>query len=350
MAEKGKVPQDIREANRELIFKLLRKTAALSCTEIAKETGLSNAGVEKIVDGLVEKNLLVVKKEEYPKVKGRRPIRYCINGRAGAVAAFNFTDGYVSVLDVAGTELFIDRLPASDGVYTKEVLTEFLSRLKDKCDAENLKLVVSAVALVGKQRSDSGEIVFSKAFEEGINLKEIFEETLGVPAEITNDTYLALIAEMNCREIDDAAYIYFGNGISCAFVLNGRIYTGANGFAGELGLLSFYGGEEYEKELSKDVLKKIDSERDEAEYSRRAKNITEFLTNVCKIFDFRDVIIGGPYPTFCALMADGLNATLSAEKLLATRASVAASGSVDEGLFLSALGFAHSVLIKNLQS
>lgn len=350
MAEKGKIPQDIREANRELIFKLLRKSAALSCTEIAKETGLSNAGVEKIVDGLVEKDLLVVKKEEYPKVKGRRPIRYRINGRAGAVAAFNFTDGYVSVLDIAGTELFIDKLPVSDGVYTKETLVGFLSELKEKCDAEDKKLVVSAVALVGKQRSDSGEIAFSKAFEEGINLKEIFEETLGVPTVITNDTYLALIAEMNCRDIDNAAYIYFGNGISCAFVFGGKVYSGAGGVAGELGLLSFFGGEEYEKELSKDVLKKIDSEKDEEEFSRRTKNITEFLTNVCKIFDFGDVIIGGPYPTFCFLMAEKLNAALSAEKLLATRASVAASGSVDEGLFLSALGFAHGTLIRNLQS
>ena len=102
MAEKGKIPQDIRVANRELIFKLLRKRTPLSCTEIARQTRLSNAGVEKIVDGLVEKNLLVVCKEEHPKVKGRRPICYGINGRAGAVAAFNFTDGYVSVLDIAG--------------------------------------------------------------------------------------------------------------------------------------------------------------------------------------------------------------------------------------------------------
>ena len=349
MAEKGKVPQDIREANRELIFKLLRKSAALSCTEIAKETRLSNAGVEKIVDGLVEKNLLVVKKEEYPKVKGRRPIRYCINGKAGAVAAFNFTDGYVSVLDIAGNELFIDKLPADGGIYTRENLTEFLVELKGKCDKEGLSLVVSAVALVGKQRAGRGEIVFSKAFEEGIDLKEIFEETLGVPTEITNDTYLALIAEMNCRDIDDAAYVYFGNGISCAVVMNGNIYGGANGFAGELGMLSFFGSEEYEKELSKSVLKNIDASCDEEEFARRTGNITAFLTNVCKIFDFRDVIIGGPYAAFSAMTADALNAKFAEEKFLATRASVAVSGSVDEGLFLSALGFAHNNLIKNLQ-
>lgn len=349
MAEKGKIPQDIREANRELIFKLLRKSAALSCTEIAKETGLSNAGVEKIVDGLVEKGLLVIKKEEYPKVKGRRPIRYCINGDAGAFAAFNFTDGYVSVADVAGKELFLERLPDSDGVYTREALCEFLDGLKAKCESENIRIAVSAVALVGKQRSGDGEIVFSKAFEEGINLKDIFENRLGVPAMITNDTYLALIAEMNCRKITDAVYIYFGNGISCAFVMGGLVYSGAGGFAGELGMLSFFGGEKYETELSKKVLEQIDETRDEREFASRTENIIAFLVNVCKIFDFRDVIIGGPYQTFSALAADKLNEKLAAEKFLATRASVAVSGSVGEGLFLSALGFAHSVLIRKLQ-
>ena len=153
---------------------------------------------------------------------------------------------------------------------------------------------------------------------------------------------------MNCREIDDAAYIYFGNGISCAFLLGGRVYTGANDFAGELGMLSFSHGVKYEAELSKDVLKKLDSGEFGEEFERETKGITEFLINVCKIFDFRDVIIGGPYAKFSSAMAETLNKKLAAEKFLKTTASVAVSGSVDEGLFLSALGFAHETVIKSV--
>ena len=345
MAEKGKIPQDIRIANLELIFKLLRKKTPLSCTEIAKETGLSNAGVEKIVDGLVEKGLLVVCKEEYQKVKGRRPICYGINGKAGAVVAFNFTDGYVSVLDIAGKELFIEKLPLGE-IYTEKALRTMLEKLKDRCDKENLRLIVSSVALVGKQRADSGEIVFSKVFEEGLNLKEIFEQSLSVPTQITNDTYLTLVAEMNCRAIDNAVYTYFGGGISCAFVVGGVVYEGANGFAGELGMLKFGGHECYEKELSSSVIKRIDESRDREEFALRTQSILDFLVNVCKIFDFRDIIIGGPYASFSAIAAESLNEKLKAEKFLVTRASVAVSGSVDEGLFLSALGFAHKTLLR----
>jgi predicted NBD/HSP70 family sugar kinase len=53
-----------------------------------------------------------------------------------------------------------------------------------------------------------------------------------------NDANLAALAEATwgaARGLEDFAYVYTANGIGAGFVINGGIYVGANGTAGEIG-------------------------------------------------------------------------------------------------------------------
>lgn len=67
---------------------------------------------------------------------------------------------------------------------------------------------------------------------------ELFRKDFGLQAFINNDAKACALAEMwfgSCRDCDDFLYITASTGIGGAFVLDGKLYNGAFGRAGEVG-------------------------------------------------------------------------------------------------------------------
>jgi len=80
-------------------------------------------------------------------------------------------------------------------------------------------------------------------------LRRNFEERYGVPVGVINDAHAATIAEARDgagKGLKNFVYVCLGTGIGCGIVINGELYTGADGTAGEIshivfpGLGSFY--------------------------------------------------------------------------------------------------------------
>ena len=72
----------------------------------------------------------------------------------------------------------------------------------------------------------------------GLDPRLLAEHVLGLPVHAGNDANLAALAEMTwgaARGLRDYAYIYTATGIGAGFVMDGRLYVGANGTAGEIG-------------------------------------------------------------------------------------------------------------------
>ena len=69
-------------------------------------------------------------------------------------------------------------------------------------------------------------------------LAAMFEERLGIPTALTNDTNAAAIGEMTygaARGMKDFIMITLGTGVGSGIVINGQLVYGHDGFAGELG-------------------------------------------------------------------------------------------------------------------
>lgn len=65
-------------------------------------------------------------------------------------------------------------------------------------------------------------------------------ETFGLPVVVDNDASAAVLAEHRfgaARGVDHAAFVALGTGIGGGLVIDGRVYRGAHGFAGEAGHL-----------------------------------------------------------------------------------------------------------------
>lgn len=72
----------------------------------------------------------------------------------------------------------------------------------------------------------------------GTNLKVELEERIGLPVAVENDGNAAAIAERwqgNAQGIDNYLCIVLGTGLGAGIVLNGEVYRGQHGMAGEFG-------------------------------------------------------------------------------------------------------------------
>lgn len=77
-----------------------------------------------------------------------------------------------------------------------------------------------------------------------IPLKKLMEEALYCPVLIENDANAAVLGEVYygaARDHQDVIYITLSTGIGGGLFLNGRLYRGSTGFAGEIGHIKPYG-------------------------------------------------------------------------------------------------------------
>lgn len=77
-----------------------------------------------------------------------------------------------------------------------------------------------------------------------VPITDMLGERFGVPAYLQNDADASAVAEWKFgagRGTDNMVFFTFGTGLGAGLILNGRLYTGANGMAGEAGHIRLAG-------------------------------------------------------------------------------------------------------------
>lgn len=120
-----------------------------------------------------------------------------------------------------------------------ETLDQLSGLVRDLQAAADVTLDAVGVGIAGAI-SRSGSVQYSPNIPEltDFALQDLLSEQIQLPTAVDNDATAATWAEHQLgagRGVDDLLYVALGTGIGTGFVLNGRIYRGANGFAGESG-------------------------------------------------------------------------------------------------------------------
>lgn len=108
----------------------------------------------------------------------------------------------------------------------------------------NTDIIVDSVGMTIPGLADSEKGMWISAHFMGIYnlpMRAIMQEKLGIPVFLDNDCNACAQAEMlfgSCKNISDFLYITVSNSIGGALVLDGKVYNGAHGKAGEIGLFS----------------------------------------------------------------------------------------------------------------
>jgi glucokinase len=150
-------------------------------------------------------------------------------------------------VDLGGTKIAVARLSgreledsqmAPTELGSAEALIDQLVNLVQSCRGAELDGVGIGVPSV--VNFEKGRVVSSVNIPlVDVPLREVLGERLGVPVFVDNDATVAALAEAHDDELNmvarDLVMLTIGTGVGGGLVLDGRIYRGAAGGAGELG-------------------------------------------------------------------------------------------------------------------
>lgn len=230
----------LRYRNKKSILNLLR-VHPQSYSDLARTLKLSNTAIAKIADDLIG-DAIVFRMDES---KGRQGIKLCIDSNYGYIIALDLSSVRCTMLamDLAGKVLLREELGEIVNFTRTDLdrLVESVANTRNNPVLQNRKLTCFCVATPGKIDKNTGRFILNPRFfgSENVSLKDLFGEVLDCPVLVKNDINLALEGEKyfggtlaNC---ENALMLHIDVGMGAAFLINGKVYEGSHGFAGEIG-------------------------------------------------------------------------------------------------------------------
>ncbi|MFG2994232.1 ROK family protein [Streptomyces sp. NPDC048257] len=232
----------LHRANLERVVRAVRLAGSLTQAEIARATGLSAATVSNIVRELKDGGTVEVTDTS---AGGRRARSVSLSGDAGIVIGVDFghTHLRVAVGNLAHQVLAEESEPLdvdaswTDGFDRAEAL---VGRLIADIGVGLEKVIGVGLGVPGPIDVESGTLGSTAILPgwAGINPRQELSQRLGVPVYVDNDANLGALGELvwgSGRGVKDLAYIKVASGVGAGLVINGQIYRGPGGTAGEIG-------------------------------------------------------------------------------------------------------------------
>ncbi|GAB1344633.1 ROK family transcriptional regulator [Gemmatimonas sp.] len=226
------------------ILRLIWDEENISRAEIARRLDVSRSTVSEIVDGLLETGL-IAEAGVGASSGGRRPIVLSFQYEAFALLGVDVGASHISVVvtDLRGRVRAWERRPF-DVHADADGARALVQTLCDAClasvDLSLSPLLGIGVALPSPMDPLHPERVSRIALKrwDGVHGFESLSDRYGVPLLLDNDANLGALAEHwwgAARGLSNFTYIKIATGIGAGHFIDGRIFRGAGGVAGEIG-------------------------------------------------------------------------------------------------------------------
>jgi predicted NBD/HSP70 family sugar kinase len=238
-------PSLLRAINERSVLDLIHVRGPLSRAQVARVSGLSKPTVSLALTGLLDAQLV----REVGRSRGER-------GPSALLYEVNPTAGYVVGIDVgrrwARAEL-------------ADIAGTVLARVDERAKVGSARTLVAQIGglarrLASAARVDWGEVTQTVLGSPGVfdptrdyvamapnlpgwsrhGLVDSVRSQLGTNVTFENDVNLAALAERehgHGRNADSFVFLSVGTGVGMAMVIDGRLYRGAHGAAGEIAYL-----------------------------------------------------------------------------------------------------------------
>lgn len=240
-------PLEKREQRELTILQLIHSGMNNSRLELAKLADLSPSSITAIVQRLIKKGL-VVESEPATSHLGRRPVPLQIRSDAAYLVGLDMGSFFqrVVITDINGEIVYKSKTRTEMNVGRKRVLEKTLLSIHQAIrEAKIPQKSIKGMGIVhsGVIDSESGTVLSyprpgRTAEWKNIPLREIFQEEFSFPCLLEDSVRTATIAEKQygaARDLNSFIYIDVGMGIRAGIFLDGRVYRGAGGKAGEFG-------------------------------------------------------------------------------------------------------------------
>lgn len=237
----------VREINLSTVLRYLQESAPFSRARLADLTGLNKTTVSSLIEELLDRGL--VHEVGLDTSGGGRPGTLLEpNPEAGCIVGVALGVDFATVIltDFSGGIRW-RRLRATDPSESQAAILSQTLQLVDQAmstaRAYDTRLLGLGLATPGTVNVKEGILVFSPNLQwRDVHFGRIFHERTGLPVFVDNDANAAAVSEHLfgvARQAQDFVFIFAGVGVGGGLFLNGELYRGAGGFAGEIGHTNF---------------------------------------------------------------------------------------------------------------
>lgn len=225
--------------NKLKLIKNLYTKGSNTAGEICNEVGISLPTVNSLLGDLMTSGE-VIKNGRAESQGGRKPDLYQLATDAFYILSVDINKFRIRVAiydsaNTAVTEPTILKITLNNEKETFDRICDFVLEHKDKSGLDNDKIIAVGISMPGLIDSINGVnhtyLKFGKK-----SLVENFESRLGRKVFLENDARAMTLAEFKFGHNDNyknVLGIFIGWGIGLGILIDGKIYQGASGFAGE---------------------------------------------------------------------------------------------------------------------
>jgi predicted NBD/HSP70 family sugar kinase/biotin operon repressor len=238
----------LRESNRERVVQALSMLGVASRADIARRTGLSRTTVSSIVADLQAEGRVVDRDANgRPSTGGRPPALIALDPAVGVAVGIDFGKRHLAVAaaDLSHRVLAEEWCEMPEDYEAEEGIgraAELVERVLGDSGTHRERVLGVGMGLPGPIHRSG--IVGSSAILPGwagTRGAERMAERLGLAVWLANDANLGALAEATWgagRGVSTLVYLKLSTGIGSGIVLDGRLFEGAGGTAGEIGHIS----------------------------------------------------------------------------------------------------------------
>lgn len=230
----------IRESNERIVLNTIAQKGPHSRALLSDTIGLNKATISDIVKKLIAQKLInEVGIGESTNLGGRKPIMLELNAKAGFSVSVDIGYNYIDVMAqrLDGTaykrELFPFIVIKRETIIQEisDILDVFLSSLpKSPFGIVGILIAIHGVVL-------DNQIQFTPAYDlAGLDFSSALHEQFACPVYLENEANLLAVSDHTKEEsYANLVSISIHSGIGSGVILNNELYTGINGYAGEIG-------------------------------------------------------------------------------------------------------------------
>ncbi len=233
----------IREVNLSSVLRLIHQEAPLSRAQLAVKTGLNKSTVSSLVEDLLERNL-IHEIGTNSSGTGRPAMLLEINPQAGGIIGVEFGVDFVAIAltDFMGKILFrkdVSVDPEASHERTFDQAFELIDEAMFLCREKNYRILGLSFSIPGTVELGEGLLIFAPNLNwHNIPIRDIFSERTGLRVFVENDANAAAVGEHlfgGAQQLNDFIFVFGGIGLGGGLFLNGQLYRGKGGYAGEIG-------------------------------------------------------------------------------------------------------------------
>ncbi|MFD1385303.1 ROK family protein [Oceanobacillus oncorhynchi subsp. oncorhynchi] len=231
----------VKQMNKSIVFRSIKKNEPLSRSQISKITGLNKATVSTMVSEMLEESF-VYEIESNQSSGGRKPVLLYFNNLAGFSVGIDLGVNYILgvLTDLNGhiVEEVTQTLTSIEYEDVKNNLVNIIKKLIKKAPESTYGVVGIGVGVPGNVDLDENILFAPNLKWKNVDLKAELQNELHIPVEIQNEANCGVHGEHlygRGKNVSDLVYISIGVGIGTGIIIKNNLYTGTSGISGEMG-------------------------------------------------------------------------------------------------------------------